>query len=352
MIKDSNSPHIPVLLNEVLETFNRILNSKNPNFLGDKVIESNNQFPLIIDCTLGYGGHSRKLLQSYPRLKIIGIDRDLDSIKYNENLCDEFNDRIYIVKGAFGEMLPLILNEFLRPKSSNISNIIESSFLENVKLVGILADIGVSSLQFDNINRGFSFNSIALDMRMDVSQNLSANEILNTYNRLELEKIFSEYGEIKEYKKLVNLILLERENLRKNSKNPNFSSEILHAIALKLNHKKSIHPLTLIYQALRIAVNDELGELKRLLKACENLANCLLCVISFHSLEDRIIKETFKIWAKNCVCDENVMKCECGNNHAKGQILYKKPLVASASEIKSNPRSRSAKLRAFYFFKD
>lgn len=326
--------HTPVLLNEVKNTFE------------SSIIESNHALPLIIDCTLGFGGHTTMLLKSYPQLKIIGIDRDADSVAYNQKLHAEFNDRIYIVKGAFGEVLPLILAEILSKKC----DIIESSFLQNVTLVGILADIGVSSLQFDEITRGFSFKSSILDMRMDTSQTLNANEILNNYNRLELEKIFSEYGEIKEYKKLVNLILLERQNLKKDSKNPNFSSEILHNIALKLNHKKSIHPLTLIYQALRIAVNDELGELKRLLKACENLKNCVLCIISFHSLEDRIIKECFKQWSKNCVCAPNVMKCECGGKCAKGQILYKKPLVASQSEIKANARARSAKLRAFYFF--
>lgn len=319
IIDTKTSPHIPVLLNEVLDTFNIILDSKKQDI------------PVIIDCTLGFGGHSRMLLNKYNNLHIIGIDKDLDSIKYNEKLKNEFKERIDIYQGSFANLLPQILKS------------LES---KQMKLYGILADIGVSSMQFDNLERGFSFRSNIIDMRMDKSQNLNAQYILNHYNGMELERIFRDFGEIKEYKKLVKLILQERE---KQSKDVNITPEIMQNIALKINSKASLHPLTLIYQALRIEVNNELEELQTLLNECQNLKNAILCIISFHSLEDRIIKETFKKWAKTCICDKDAIKCTCGNNHSKGQILYKKPLIASKEELQINPRARSAKLRAFYF---
>lgn len=179
-------------------------------------------------------------------------------------------------------------------------------------------------------------------MRMDSNQTLKASTIVNSYSKYELERIFRDYGEIREYKKLANLIIQERSKKE-------ITSEVLQNIALRLKTKNKIHPSTLIYQALRIEVNDELGQLQGLLKACQNLSGALLCIISFHSLEDRIIKDTFKRWARNCICDSSVMQCKCGNNHSKGFSLYKKPICTSNEELNINKRARSAKLRAFYF---
>lgn len=314
-----------------------------------------NEIPIIIDCTLGFGSHTKMLLQSFANLRIIGIDRDKDAINYNERLKQEFKGRIIILHGSFAEVLEQILGDLqgfvseFEIESSKDSNM-ES---KKIKIYGVLADIGVSSYQLDTKERGFSFNAKNLDMRMDTRQNLNAQYILNHYNKSELERVFSEYGEIKEYKKLVTLILQQREALKKQAKGE-ITPEILHNIALKLHYKKALHPLTLIYQALRIEVNDELGQLKGLLDCVqrhfEALSGAIICIISFHSLEDRIIKERFRAWARSCVCDASVMKCACGGDNARGKIIYKKPLIATSSEIKQNTRARSAKLRAFLVF--
>ncbi len=323
MNKRENIKHIPVLLNEVLDTFDRMINPSNKNFIQNNIDSSKDIN--IIDCTLGFGGMSNALLEKYENLNIIGIDRDIEAISYNDRLKDKFKDRIKIFHGNFGDLLPTIINN------------------ERHHIHGILADIGVSSYQLDTIERGFSFNSKELDMRMDITQKLRADIILNSYSRYELERIFREYGEIREYKKLANLIVIER-NKRE------ITGDILQNIALRISSKNKLHPATLVYQALRIEVNDELGQLNKLLNTCKDIHSILLCIISFHSLEDRIIKEAFKKWSKNCICEENSFKCICGNNHAKGFSLYKKPLIASNEELANNKRARSAKLRAFYFF--
>lgn len=319
------SPHIPVLLEHVLDTFDRIFLSTHSHYIAKKSLIKNKE--VLIDCTLGFGGMSRALLERYSNLHIIGIDRDSYALEYNRESMAKFKDRFQTRHGDFATLLPQIINE------------IEAN---EDHLCGILADIGVSSYQLDSIERGFSFHSSTLDMRMDRTQSLDADMIVNTYSKYELEEIFKNYGEIREYKKLANLIVQERQRGR-------ITADSLQNIALKLHSKAKIHPATLIYQALRIAVNDELGQLKSLLHSCQNLHEVLLCIISFHSLEDRMIKESFKQFAKSCICDTTSFKCVCGNNHAKGFSLYKKPLIADSKEIAQNKRSRSAKLRAFYF---
>ncbi|MCI7410359.1 16S rRNA (cytosine(1402)-N(4))-methyltransferase RsmH [Helicobacter bilis] len=324
-MQKKNPPHIPVLLEHVLDTFNRIFLSTHSHYIAKKSLIKNKE--VLIDCTLGFGGMSRALLERYPNLHIIGIDRDSYALEYNRESMVKFGDRFQTKHGDFATLLPQIIKE------------IEAN---GKKLCGILADIGVSSYQLDSIDRGFSFHSNKLDMRMDRTQSLDADMIVNTYSKYELEEIFKNYGEIREYKKLVNLIMQERQKGK-------ITADSLQNIALKLHSKAKIHPATLIYQALRIAVNDELGQLKSLLHSCQNLHEVLLCVISFHSLEDRMIKESFKQFAKSCICDTTSFKCTCGNNHAKGFSLYKKPRIADSKEIAQNKRSRSAKLRAFYF---
>lgn len=309
-----NPPHISVLKQEVLETFENELIAKNEG--------------ILIDCTLGFGGHSLALLEKYPKLKIIGIDQDNDAIALATKRLENFKDRFSIKYGKFSETLKTILSQ-------------------EQNIVGILADIGVSSMQFDNKERGFSFESETLDMRMDKTKNFNAKDIINTYSLPELERIFKNFGEIREYKKLAHCII----ELRKKEKIT--SAKILSEfIARHFKHPK-IHPATLAFQALRIEVNDELGELERLLQIFEThkMQNgARLCIISFHSLEDRIIKTYFKKWENPCICPQEAMLCKCGKNHQKGKNLYKKPLTATAQEIQENPRSRSAKLRAFEFF--
>lgn len=302
-----DSPHIPVLLKEVLDVFAPIKEG------------------LIIDCTLGFGGHSEALLKQNPYIKIIGIDRDVYAREFAKKRLSIFGDRFDCVAGAFGE---------------KISEIIQSQG-DNIR--GVLADIGVSSLQLDDSNRGFGFNSHSLDMRMDNQKSLDAKTIINTYSTYELERIFREYGEIREYKKMASLIAARA------SKEPFESAQDLSSFLQQNFKNPRIHPATLAFQAIRIEVNDELGELGRLLKSASHLRKAIFGVITFHSLEDRMVKNAFKEWSKSCICDHNAYKCECGNNHSKGAIITKKPLVADSKEIKENPRSRSAKFRAFAF---
>lgn len=299
--------HIPVLKNQTLEIFSSI--SKG----------------VLIDCTLGFGGHTSALLDAHPNLEIIGIDQDSVAREYCKTHLPM--QRVRILEGNFSEQITQALQIAKKP------------------VVGILADIGVSSLQLDDLSRGFGFASPTLDMRMDINNPLDASRVVNHYSKLELEKIFREYGEIRESKKMADLIVNYRD------KKPFESALELSTLFEKHFKKNKIHPATLAFQAIRIEVNNELGVLEKLLKTLEEakIANAILAIISFHSLEDRIIKTTFKEWEKSCICPPEAMRCECGNNHSRGKILTKKPLVATDEEIKTNPRSRSAKLRAFQF---
>ena len=197
-------------------------------------------------------------------------------------------------------------------------------------------------MQLDKLDRGFSFNSKNLDMRMNQNQILDASTVVNSYSQVELENIFKEYGEIREYKKIASLIVQNR---------PFYSAKELAEFFYNKLPKGKIHPATLIFQAIRIEVNDELGVLDRLFKSMEEskLKDCIVAIISFHSLEDRVVKNYFKKWSENCICPKDAFRCECGKNHSLGEIITKKPIIATNFEIKQNPRSRSAKLRVFRF---
>lgn len=298
-----NIPHIPVLYNEVLDCFKDI----NKGY--------------IIDCTTGYAGHSSGLLNQNSSVKLICNDQDDEALNFSKNRLKDFENRVEFNKG-------------------NFENIIKK--FENYPIRGVLADIGVSSLQLDKLDRGFSFNSENLDMRMNQNQGLDASTVINSYSQVELENIFKEYGEIREYKKIASLIVQNR---------PFYSAKELAEFFYNKLPKGKIHPATLIFQAIRIEVNDELGVLDRLFKSMEEakLKDCIFAIISFHSLEDRVVKNYFKKWSENCICPKDAFRCECGKNHALGKIITKKPIIATNFEIKQNPRSRSAKLRVFRF---
>ena len=298
-----NIPHIPVLYNEVLDCFKDI----NKGY--------------IIDCTTGYAGHSSGLLNQNSSVKLICNDQDDEALNFSKNRLKDFENRVEFNKG-------------------NFENIIKK--FENYPIRGVLADIGVSSLQLDKLDRGFSFNSENLDMRMNQNKSLDASTVINSYSQLELENIFKEYGEIREYKKIASLIVQNR---------PFYSAKELAEFFYNKLPKGKIHPATLIFQAIRIEVNDELGVLDRLFKSMEEakLKDCIVAIISFHSLEDRVVKNYFKKWSENCICPKDAFRCECGKNHALGKIITKKPIIATNFEIKQNPRSRSAKLRVFRF---
>ncbi len=307
----NNIPHIPVLYREVIEVFEDIKDG------------------IIIDCTMGYGGHSSMILDSNPNIKLIAIDQDQTAIDFSSKRLAKYGDRVEIKKGRFSAMIKEILKE------NDISDI-----------KGILADIGVSSLQLDQKDRGFSYESDNLDMRMDKDSPLSAKDVVNNYSSNELGKILLEYGELRNYKKIASCIVENRP----------FSSakELGEKLKPYMPKGKKIHPATLLMQAIRIEVNDELGELKSLLQsiADEKLPNARVAIISFHSLEDRIVKKAFSGWAKSCICPPEAMRCECGNNHQLGKIISKKPIMAKDDELKENPRSRSAKMRIFQMDND
>ena len=298
-----NIPHIPVLYNEVLDCFKEIKTG------------------YIIDCTTGYAGHSSGLLNQNSSVKLICNDQDDEALNFSKNRLKDFENRVEFNKGNFED----IIKKF-----------------EDYPIGGILADIGVSSLQLDKLDRGFSFNSENLDMRMNQNQSLDASTVINSYSQVELENIFKEYGEIREYKKIASLIVQNR---------PFYSAKELAEFFYNKLPKGKIHPATLIFQAIRIEVNDELGVLDRLFKSMEEakLKDCIVAIISFHSLEDRVVKNYFKKWSENCICPKDAFRCECGKNHALGKIITKKPIIATNIEIKQNPRSRSAKLRVFRF---
>ncbi len=276
----------------------------------------------IVDCTLGYGGHSEAILQNLSEVKLICIDQDSEALEFSKKRLKRFENRIIFEKMKF-------------------SKVIEKYQDKNIK--GILADIGVSSLQLDKKERGFGFLSDTLDMRMDKKSPLSAKEVVNNYSNERLEEIFRDYGEIREYKKVADIIVKAR------AKKPIQSSRELSQLIEKYFKRGKIHSATLVFQAIRIEVNDELGELDRLLESIKNstIHNCKVAIVTFHSLEDRIVKRTFKEWSKNCICLPEAYKCECGNNHSFGKILTKKPIVPTKEEIRQNPRSRSSKMRIF-----
>ena len=298
-----NAPHVPVLHDAVVKAFERCTGK-------------------LIDCTLGYAGHSALLLEADPALQLVGIDRDETAIDFATTRLAPFGDRVSIRRGAFSDLLPGILNEPGR-------------------VCGVLADIGVSSLQLDNRARGFSYESDVLDMRMDQRSAKTAADVVNSYTQPDLERILRDYGEIRNAARIAAEIVTHR---------PFHSArELSDRVKPFAPRGKKIHPATLVMQAIRIEVNDELGELERMLDTLQTtpLPGARIGVITFHSLEDRIVKQRFARWSKSCICPPEAPRCICGNDHALGRTVTKKPIIADEAELRANPRSRSAKLRLF-----
>jgi len=307
----NNTPHIPVLLEEVLDGFSSIKEG------------------YFVDCTLGYAGHSEAMLKRYEQIKHIGIDRDEEALNFSQKRLAPFKERSKLYKGTFGDVFPTLKE---RP------------------ITGVLADFGVSSLQLDKMERGFSFESDTLDMRMDALAPLSAYEVVNEYTKEKLEYILNHYGEVRSYKKVAAAIVEAR------SLKPIESGKELASVIEKVVPRGGkIHPATLSFQGIRIEVNNELGEIERLLDVLEEkfkageLKGAIVSLITFHSLEDRLVKNRYKKWATKCICDAQAMRCTCGKNHELGKMLTRKPIVATKEELKVNARSRSAKLRTFIF---
>ncbi len=274
---------------------------------------------LWVDATLGFGGHSERILKDMsPEALLIGIDQDDKALSYaSERLKAHANFKA--VKGNF----------------KNLDGIVKAQGADSIS--GIVYDLGVSSMQLDDGARGFSFMKDApLDMRMDETAELSAYDVVNGYNRADLERVIKEYGEEGYYAKIADHIMKSR---------PVKSTLELAEIIKKAKFgKEKIHPATKVFQAIRIEVNDELGALEKSLNsACRLLVpGGRMCVISFHSLEDRIVKNFIR--EKSHGCDCGYRPCIC-NKVKELETVTKKPATASFAETKENPRARSAKLR-------
>ncbi len=283
---------------------------------------------IFVDATLGLGGHTEAILESSIDNKVIGIDQDLEAIAYAKKRLTKFGERFEVYHANF----------------SDIENVLRKAKIDKVD--GILADLGVSSLQLDSETRGFSFRYDApLDMRMNAdSDEATVADLLETISEFELARIIYEYGEERFSRRIARRIVERRER----GALPKLTKELAELIAqvVPKSKKDKIHPATRTFQALRIAVNRELEVLEDFLKtAIENLkVGGRLAIISFHSLEDRIVKHTFQKLAGKCVCPPNFPICVCGAEK-KIEILTRKPVVPSAIEIEKNPRARSAKLR-------
>ncbi len=284
---------------------------------------------LFVDATLGLGGHSEAILEATEDARVLGIDRDREALRLATERLARFGPRFRAVHANFREIKRLMLEA------------------GETEVSGILADLGVSSLQFDTPERGFSFRHDApLDMRMDASgDEETAAELLEHLPEEEIARLIYEYGEERRSRRIARWIVERRER----GEPLKTTGELAELVARAVGHKRGerVHPATRTFQALRIAVNKELEGLEAFLETAVDLLQPQgrLAVISFHSLEDRAVKRTLRRLAGQCECGPRVPRCECGARRAV-EILTRRPLVAADEELDENPRARSAKLRA------
>lgn len=304
-----NFKHISVLLDEVLEG----LNIKEDG--------------IYVDGTLGGAGHSLEIVKRLSTGKLIGIDQDENALKKAGEVLEEFKDKVILVHNNY----------------ENIDKVLEELGIEAID--GMLLDIGVSSHQLDEETRGFSYNKDApLDMRMDRTSDFSAWDIVNKYDEKELEQIIWDYGEDRWARRIAQFIVEERKE-----KAIDTTFELVTAIKKaipKQVRSEGHHPAKKTFQAIRIEVNRELDVLsKSIPKICNSLKpGGRLAIITFHSLEDRIVKDSFRELYKDCVCPSEFPACICDKTR-EIEIITRKPIIPTKEEIELNPRSRSSKLR-------
>lgn len=303
--------HIPVLLEECIKG----LNIKKDG--------------IYVDGTLGGAGHSLQIAKRLQNTgKLIGIDRDETAIQKAKDTLREFNNVIYV-----------------QDNHDNIKEILNKLNIEKVD--GILLDLGVSSYQIDEETRGFSYiKTTPLDMRMDKTQELTAEIVINTYPEEKLSEIIYKYGEEKFSRQIAKKICEYRKN-----KKIETTTELVEIIEKCVPHQKQGHPAKRTFQAIRIEVNNEI---EPLYNTVMNSIDCLnpdgrLCIITFHSLEDRAVKQAYTDCLGKCICPPDLPYCVCGKK-AKGQIITKKPILPTEEEMNKNTRSKSAKLRIFEKF--
>ncbi|MEO6588358.1 MAG: 16S rRNA (cytosine(1402)-N(4))-methyltransferase RsmH [Pyrinomonadaceae bacterium] len=284
---------------------------------------------LFLDATLGMGGHTEAILKSNETIQVVGIDQDKNALKIAGERLTKFGERFVSVHANFSEIKSVLAG--LKIKNAD----------------GILADLGVSSLQFDDVERGFSFRFDApLDMRMNAdSETETAAELLQKLSEEEIANVIYQYGEERMSRRIARRIVEKRKSGVAVETTKELAALIAKAIGR--GKKDKIHPATKTFQALRIAVNRELEILEDFIKDGIDILSPggRLAIITFHSLEDRIVKQTFQKLAGKCSCPPRFPQCVCGAEK-KIEILTKKPTIPEEVEIEENPRSRSAKLRA------
>ena len=301
--------HISVLLNECID---------NLNIRPDGI---------YVDGTMGGGGHSLEIAKRLTTGRLICIDQDPNAHEAARKRLAEYKDRITFVRDNFG----------------NIADILDSLGIE--KIDGMLLDIGVSSHQLDEAERGFSYQQDApLDMRMNPDRPFSAYDVVNGYDEDELDRVIFTYGEERWARRIAQFIVKEREN--KPIETTGELVDIIKKAVPKGARKDGPHPAKRTFQAIRIEVN---GELEVLQRAIDDVAARLavggrLCIITFHSLEDRIVKNAFRRNENPCTCPPEFPVCVCGKT-SRGRVITRKPILPSKEELEENPRSRSAKLR-------
>ncbi len=301
--------HTPVLFNEVIEG----LNIKEDG--------------IYVDGTLGGAGHSIEIVKRLKAGKLVGIDQDINAINKAKEVLKDYLNKVIFIHDNYG----------------NIQKILRGLNIEKVD--GILLDIGVSSHQLDEEERGFSYNKDAyLDMRMNTANDFTAWDVVNKYSKEELERIIWMYGEEKWAKRIAEFIVESRK-----IKPIDTTLQLVEIIKKAIPQKARAvghHPAKKTFQAIRIEVNNELNILKESIPVMVRFLNKggRLCIITFHSLEDRIVKKTFIELNKDCICPPESPICTC-NKEKEIEIITRKPITPSKEEIERNPRSRSAKLR-------
>lgn len=302
--------HTPVLAREVT------------SFLAPRTVG------VYVDATVGLGGHATEILEaSAPDGQLIGIDLDLDALTIAEEKLRGYRERCTLVQGNFANLYELLAAQSV------------------TQVDGIILDLGVSSLQLGTPSRGFGFSRAGeLDMRMDRNQPLSAEEVINHYCEDVLSDIFARYGEERWSKRIAHQISRARK-IQRITSTLQLADIVQEAVPKKV-HRGRIHPATRVFQALRIHVNDELKNLDTGLDASVSSMKPggRICVISFHSLEDRIVKHRFRALSRPCICPPRMPRCVCQQVPSL-EIVTKRPITPTSEELQRNPRSRSAKLR-------
>jgi 16S rRNA (cytosine1402-N4)-methyltransferase len=303
--------HIPVLLEEVLEAL------------------APRRGGLFVDCTVGMGGHSEAILDAGPEARVIGLDRDAESLDLARARLARFGERFLAVHSDYRDLTEVLARH-----------------APGEHAAGILADLGVSSHQLEEASRGFSFSHDGpLDMRMDRSTGSTAADLVNRLPEGELADLIYEYGEERASRRIARAIGRAREVAR--IETTARLAEIVARASGVPRHKQRVHPATRTFQALRIAVNRELDRLDEFLRDAVGALRApggRLAVIAFHSLEDRIVKRGLKVLSGQCVCPPRIPVCGCGARRLV-RVVTPKPIVPSEREVEANPRARSARLR-------